>query len=150
MRMISNFSDLIEKSSQNNKNSNILFYIVYINEGHPNNGKWKLKNNYKNIVIHKTLQDRINAVKEFENEWKNILLQLKISVNSDDDKNNVKSMIIIDNMNNELESTFGAYNERLYIVKNNKIVMKGGVGPMFYNLNQVKKYLQKHVKQIKI
>ena len=45
-------------------------------------------------------------------------------------------------MDNAVNKAFGAMPERLFILMNNKIVYQGGMGPFFYNLEEVKMWLE--------
>ena len=49
--------------------------------------------------------------------------------------------VYADNMDNEASKAFGAMPERLFILLNNEVVYAGGMGPFFYNLDEVKDWL---------
>ncbi len=44
-------------------------------------------------------------------------------------------------MDNNVNKAFAALPERLFIVLNNEIVYEGGMGPFFYNLDDVEQWL---------
>lgn len=49
--------------------------------------------------------------------------------------------VYADFMDNRLNKAFGAMPERLFILLNNEVVYAGGMGPFFYNLDEVKTWL---------
>ena len=79
----------------------------------------------------KSLEDRISTA--------NILTELDCC-----------PLVIIDAMSDETNKAYGAVPERLYIILDGKIVYQGGVGPFFYNLNEVEDYLKEHTSEQKI
>ena len=50
--------------------------------------------------------------------------------------------VYADLMDNHVNKAFGAMPERLYILLNNEVVYVGGPGPFFYNLDEVKTWLE--------
>uniref|UniRef100_A0A8C8VQR3 Iodothyronine deiodinase n=1 Tax=Pelusios castaneus TaxID=367368 RepID=A0A8C8VQR3_9SAUR len=98
------------------------FLIIYIEEAHAIDG-WAFKNN---IVIenHRNLQDRKKAA-EF-------LL-----------KENPSYPVVLDTMENLSSSKYAALPERLYLLREGKIVYKGGVGPWNYHPQDIRAILEK-------
>ena len=45
------------------------------------------------------------------------------------DLHDPKGTFVIDNLENALEKAYNAFPDRIYVVKNGKIVFKGGQGP---------------------
>ena len=41
-------------------------------------------------------------------------------------------------MENSVSKAFGAFPERLFIIQDKKIAYEGGMGPFFYNLEEVR------------
>ncbi|XP_028512921.1 thyroxine 5-deiodinase isoform X3 [Exaiptasia diaphana] len=80
------------------------------------------KENYK-VLQHKTLHDRIEAAK---------ILKCYIP----------KTMAIyVDSMSNTANLAYGAQPERLYIIDKEKVVYEGGIGPFYYDVDEVKDWL---------
>lgn len=52
--------------------------------------------------------------------------------------------IVMDTMKNELDNTYTAWPERLYIVKDSKILYVGGLGPLDYKVDEVEDWLKKN------
>lgn len=74
------------------------------------------------IYQHKSLEERIEVAKILAERFPRI-------------------PVYADNMNNEANKAFGAMPERLFILLNNEVVYEGGMGPFFYNLDEVKDWL---------
>ena len=100
------------------------FAAVYIEEAHPPSQWASPKNPYK-MDYHKTQQDKLTAAK--------ILME----------DTQMDCQLIVDNMQDEAMKAYGALPERLFVLYNGKIVYEGGLGPFFYNLNEVKAVLDK-------
>ena len=50
--------------------------------------------------------------------------------------------IMVDTMENEATKAYGAFPERLFIIRKGKIVYEGGMGPYNYDLEEVKCWLE--------
>jgi len=99
------------------------FVIVYIEEAHPSDG-WAFKNNY-NIPKHQTQADRCAAA------------QLLLS-------HNPPCPVAVDSMLDAANLAYGASPERLYIIRDNRIVYQGGPGPFAYNIKEVRVWLENY------
>ena len=55
-----------------------------------------------------------------------------------------KSTVVIDTMSNKLEQAYYALPERLYVIKNGKIIYKGGQGPLDYSPDEMREWLEKY------
>ena len=75
------------------------------------------------ILKHRSMQDRIRAGE---------ILQSKIP----------EAQVYADNFDNSAGWAYGAHPERLYILLDGKIVYQGGMGPFFYNLNELIRWLE--------
>lgn len=51
--------------------------------------------------------------------------------------------MVVDTMWNTANVAYGATPERLYIIKDGKILYQGGVGPFLYDLSELSGYLNK-------
>ena len=103
------------------------FAIVYVREAHPTDlwafDWWK----YGNIPSHKTLADRIAAA--------------KILVAELGESGAPHIPVYIDQMSNDVCSSFGAAPERLAVLKNGLVHWIGGPGPEKYNLDEARRAL---------
>lgn len=87
------------------------------------NSSYLLQNNVE-IAQHKSLKERCEAAK--------ILKSSQCPV-----------PILVDTMEDEANQAYGAFPERLFIVHKGKIVYEGGMGPYYYDLTEVRKWLEK-------
>lgn len=69
------------------------------------------------------MQDRIRAA---------AILQSKIP----------EAQVYADNFDNSIGWAYGAHPERLYVLLDGKIVYQGGIGPFFYDLNELARWLE--------
>jgi len=74
---------------------------------------------------HKSREDRLDAAKVLLDDFP------------------MDCQVIVDDMNDEAMTAYGALPERLYVLYNGKVVYEGGVGPFFYSLDEVKTVLDK-------
>ena len=81
-----------------------------------------LQNNYV-IRKHRNLSERCAAAK---------LLQSHSPLCS----------VVVDNMMDCANIAYAATPERLYIIRNNVITFEGGIGPMLYNVGEVRTWLE--------
>ena len=100
------------------------FVMVYIEEAHPVESL-ALRNNL-NINVHRTIEDRIEAARH-------LLRQ------------DPTFPIVCDVMDDTASYTYGAQNERLYVIHRGKIAYEGGRGPMFYRLHEVQEWLENYL-----
>ena len=122
------------------------FVNVYLAEAHGADDQFAIHSplqKVQHINNTKNMKERVDANKELVNLWMDDI----------DDKNEFKRLMIndtaegrfnflIDNMKNEMHQAFVAMPERLYIIENYKVVYQGGIGPFYYDLNEVKQYLK--------
>ena len=98
------------------------FLFVYIKEAHPTDG-WSFTNNKYNIAQHKNLTDRLLAAQIVEDLCPG-------------------HPVLIDSMKNEACAAYKAFPERLYILKDEKVVLQGGEGPMDYSVAKIEEWLE--------
>ncbi|OWF46891.1 Type III iodothyronine deiodinase [Mizuhopecten yessoensis] len=101
------------------------FIIVYIEEAHPTDG-WAFGNNIE-ISTHRSINDRMKAAKTLQ-----VIGQPKCP-------------ILVDDINNTANFSYGAYYERLYIIKESLVVYEGDRGPIGYKIEEVEKWLARYV-----
>ena len=99
------------------------FLLIYIKEVHPSDG-FSYKNNVS-IKTHRRIKDRIAAA--------HILADRKLSC-----------PIVVDNMEDEANWAYCAFPERLYIIRDRKIVYQRGRGPGDYYVAPVRAWLEKY------
>eukprot|EP01038_Epipyxis_sp_PR26KG_P013308 gene13308-17830_t len=115
-----------ERIVSENKNSQhqpcIKLLTIYIEEAHAQDD-WKLPKFLdhpgKDIVMHKSINDRIQAAKRFVVEQ------------------SYPIEVVCDSMNNEAMERFNSIPERLYIIENGQVVYAGGRGPFDYKPEEV-------------
>lgn len=102
--------------------SEVQFITIYIQEAHSNDG-WALPsaNEDQGICFKqpKTNEERIKVVRAFLANF------------------HVEGELLIDDISNEIDSLFEAKPERLFILRGNVVRYRGGLGPAFYQLDQL-------------
>ncbi|XDV41090.1 hypothetical protein PO909_010016 [Leuciscus waleckii] len=98
--------------------------LVYIEEAHPSDG-WVSSDAPYQIPRHRCLEDRLRAAE---------LMNQKVP----------ESAIVVDTMENSSNSAYGAYFERLYILKDEKVVYQGGRGPEGYRISELRDWLERY------
>ncbi|KAF4099964.1 hypothetical protein G5714_020090 [Onychostoma macrolepis] len=54
------------------------------------------------------------------------------------------SAVVVDTMENSSNSAYGAYFERLYILKDERVVYQGGRGPEGYRISELRDWLERY------
>lgn len=98
--------------------------LVYIEEAHPSDG-WASSDAPYQIPKHRCLEDRLNAAQ---------LLNLEVP----------GCIVVADTMENSSNAAYGAYFERLYILKDEKVVYQGGRGPEGYSISELRSWLDQY------
>lgn len=96
--------------------------LVYIEEAHPSDG-WVSSDAPYQIPRHRCLEDRLRAAR---------LLDVQ------------GTAVAVDTMDNSSNSAYGAYFERLYILKDQRVVYQGGRGPEGYRLSELRDWLERY------
>ncbi|KAA0708184.1 Thyroxine 5-deiodinase [Triplophysa tibetana] len=96
--------------------------LVYIEEAHPSDG-WVSSDAPYQIPRHRCLEDRLRAAR---------LLDVQ------------GTAVAVDTMDNSSNSAYGAYFERLYILKEQRVVYQGGRGPEGYRLSELRDWLERY------
>ena len=97
------------------------FVIVYIEEAHPKEG-WRFEGNVV-IGTHHCLEERFAAAEKLQDICK------------------PNCPILVDSMSNEAMYNYKAYPERLKIINDGELGYVGGIGPLWYNLDEVREWL---------
>ena len=105
------------------------FVIVYIREAHADDG-WDFASNPYKISQATDLKERIEAAK--------ILKELDTKL---------QCPILVDLMSDEARIAYDALPERLYILQDNTVALKGKPGPMGYDTVELEAWLQAHAMQ---
>ena len=103
------------------------FLTIYISEAHPCD-EWSMYS-YVDVDQHKTMQDRINAAYKYQQ-----LADTKMTIVVD----------IIDDEDNA-ETLYASWPDRLYIIQNKEIVFKGDLGPNGYKIDKVKEWINQYL-----
>ena len=94
------------------------FYVVYVQEAHPTDG-WQTDSNIQEGVLYR--QHRSYSERESAAQSCSIDLHIGLPV-------------IIEEMDNTIDETYGAAPERLYLVDvDGKVAYHGGAGPHFFD-----------------
>lgn len=96
--------------------------LVYIEEAHPSDG-WVSSDALYRIPRHRCLEDRLRAARLLDAQG---------------------SSVAVDAMDNSSNSAYGAYFERLYIVKDQRVVYQGGRGPEGYRISELRDWLERY------
>lgn len=100
------------------------FVVVYIEEAHPSDG-WASTDAPHQIPKHRCLEDRLRAAQ---------LMLAEVP----------GSNVVVDNMENSSNAAYGAYFERLYIVRDERVVYQGGRGPEGYRISELRTWLEEY------
>uniref|UniRef100_A0A673AYB1 Iodothyronine deiodinase n=1 Tax=Sphaeramia orbicularis TaxID=375764 RepID=A0A673AYB1_9TELE len=100
------------------------FLVVYIEEAHPSDG-WVSTDAPYQIPKHRCLEDRLRAAQ---------LMLAEVP----------GSNIVVDDMDNSSNAAYGAYFERLYIVRDERVVYQGGRGPEGYRISELRNWLEEY------
>uniref|UniRef100_A0A3Q3NCU2 Iodothyronine deiodinase n=1 Tax=Labrus bergylta TaxID=56723 RepID=A0A3Q3NCU2_9LABR len=100
------------------------FLVVYIEEAHPSDG-WVSSDAPYQIPKHRCLEDRLTAAR---------LMLAEVP----------GSNVVVDNMDNSSNAAYGAYFERLYIVRDERVVYQGGRGPEGYRISELRNWLEQY------
>lgn len=102
--------------------------LVYIEEAHPSDG-WTSSDAPYQIPRHRCLEDRLRAAQ---------LMNARVP----------GSAVVVDTMENAANAAYGAYFERLYIVKDEVVVYQGGRGPEGYRISELRSWLERYRSEI--
>uniref|UniRef100_A0A674BC09 Iodothyronine deiodinase n=1 Tax=Salmo trutta TaxID=8032 RepID=A0A674BC09_SALTR len=104
------------------------FLLVYIDEAHPSDGWVAPAMGPRSFEVrkHRSLEERVVAAKKLIESF---------SLPS-------QCQLVADCMDNNANVAYGVSNERVCIVQRRKIAYLGGKGPFFYNLKDVRQYLE--------
>uniref|UniRef100_A0A452EKS4 Iodothyronine deiodinase n=1 Tax=Capra hircus TaxID=9925 RepID=A0A452EKS4_CAPHI len=119
------FSKLVEEFS-----SVADFLLVYIDEAHPSDG-WAVPGDsslFFEVKKHRNQEDRCAAAQQ-------LLERFSLPP---------QCRVVADRMDNNANVAYGVAFERVCIVQRQKIAYLGGKGPFFYNLQEVRHWLEKN------
>jgi len=99
---------------------------IYLQEAHPTN-EWFMNTHSPSMCISqpKTIEERFAAANSFLSDYPSYK----------------KCPFYIDTMKNDVSLAYAGFPERLYIFYQGKIYYQGGLGPFFYNMNEMEKSL---------
>lgn len=102
--------------------------LVYIEEAHPSDG-WVSTDALYQIPRHRCLKDRLRAAR---------LIKDRVP----------GSVVVVDTMDNSSNAAYGAYFERLYVIKDEKVVYQGGRGPDGYRISELRNWLEQYRQEL--
>ena len=100
-----------------------MLIISITNHLHKTNIEYFLQHN---VVIprHQTQEDRCRAAQHLQQNF------------------HIPCPLLVDTMNDEAKTIYGAFPIRLCIIQDRKMIYSGGMGPTFYRMMDVKNYLE--------
>ena len=102
------------------------FVIVYIKEAHPDD-EWQMEDNEESGVIYsqpKSTEERRELARAFI------------------DQMDVETETLLDDIDNTAMACYAAWPERLYIIgTDGRIIYKGGMGPFYFDPDEVEEIL---------
>ena len=108
------------------------FVYVYIKEAHPED-EWQMNSNLRDSVLFRqptTFIERKQLARTFA------------------DKMNVETTTLVDDIENTANACYAAWPERIYIIDTDgRIAYKGGMGPFFFQPEDVANFLENYGKQ---
>jgi hypothetical protein len=103
------------------------FVIVYVKEAHPED-EWQMPDNEESGVVYSqptTIEERRELARAFVDEM------------------DVATETLLDDIDNTAMACYAAWPERLYVIDTNgRIVYKGGMGPFYFDPDEVDAVLQ--------
>ena len=106
------------------------FALIYIREAHPSD-EWQMESNEDGNVEYeqpKTLDERLELARAFVFEM------------------DVKTQIFVDDIRNTANACYAAWPERIYIIDTDGIIIyKGGMGPFFFDIDDVEDFLRERL-----
>ena len=99
------------------------FLTIYIEEAHPNEG-WSFKSNSFPMSYHKSIDERLAAA--------NVLRE---------SMEFIPGALAVDCMTDDANKAYGGLYERLYVVKDGRVLYQGKRGPLGYSLKEVDQWL---------
>ena len=101
--------------------ADVEFFVVYVQEAHPTDG-WQVESNVQESVLFRQHQ----SYAERETAAQSCSIDLHIGL-----------PVIIEEMDNAIDETYGAAPERLYLVDvDGRVAYHGGAGPHFFDLDE--------------
>ncbi len=104
------------------------FVIVYIKEAHPDD-EWQMEDNEESGVIYsqpKSTEERRELARAFI------------------DQMDVETETLLDDIDNTAMACYAAWPERLYVIgTDGRIIYKGGMGPFYFDPDEVEELLLK-------
>lgn len=104
------------------------FVYVYIKEAHPDD-EWQLEKNKTTGVVFnqpQTLEERLLLAQAFQEEM------------------GTETTILVDDIRNTANAAYAAWPERIYVIDpDGTIVYKGGMGPFYFDPNEIVPVLEK-------
>ena len=104
------------------------FVIVYIKEAHPDD-EWQMEDNEESGVIYsqpKSTEERRELARAFI------------------DQMDVETETLLDDIDNTAMAGYAAWPERLYVIgTDGRIIYKGGMGPFYFDPDEVEELLLK-------
>lgn len=98
--------------------------VVYIEEAHPSDG-WMSSDAPFQIPKHRCLEDRLTAAQLMNQEVPSCL-------------------VVADSMENSSNAAYGAYFDRLYVLRDGIVVYQGGRGPEGYRISELRDWLDRY------
>jgi len=111
-------------------NSQVDFVVIYITEAHPTNG-WNINKGLDDSVCYlqpKTMEERFQIAEDFIKRY-----------------DFPTESFYVDNLSNEVDISYYARPERLFVVHEGKIIYVGGPGPFHYSPQELNEFLESYL-----
>ena len=103
------------------------FVIVYIKEAHPDD-EWQMESNEESGVVYtqpRTTEERVELARAFV------------------DQMDVETETLLDDIDNTAMACYAAWPERFYVIgTDGRIIYKGGMGPFYFDPDEVEEILR--------
>ena len=103
------------------------FLLVYVKEAHPEDEWAAAVNSRQGVIFNQptTIEERLNVAQAFV------------------EKMGVEADILVDDIGNTADELYAAWPERIYVIdRGGTIVYKGGIGPYFFDPDEVREFLE--------
>lgn len=114
--------------------------LVYVTEAHPTDGWMAEVSLYDGITYATSIEERLAAARMFASDTK-LRNGATVAVNA----SLAEAKVLVDNMEDTLERSYEARPERLYVVKDGKVLWRCGLGPFEFDPAGLESFLKDYL-----